>query len=318
MFEFIINDEKKETPLKKLIKKSPSNTLFTLKNINKIEIDKKYVTDELLFSFDDNEEVKDITSKIENLRLSTLKTYPHDKISIKNMNINLYINMKDTINKLSLPESTNISCWNDTEPFSTKPYGIPIKYNQSYIMIKSGEYMNYQYLTTEQRIKYQKTQENRDKLVFQLKELKKKSITDKIESEIYKIERKLNEQLVIREYYDTHGIFCSFGCMLCYIYSHRNNLLYKNSIPLLRQMIKDIYRAEGKILNKPIYASPNIKLLKKFGGPLTIEEYRNISKHVDHPTIIFFDTNQIKRNTKTEEKGLMCPVGSIFQQIEKE
>lgn len=320
MFTFEFEDEPEEK--KRSPKKSPNNTLFTLKNINRIEIDKKYVSDDLLYKFDDNEEIKTITSKIEHLQLSTIKSSPHEKIKIKNMNINIYVGMKDVMTKSSLPQMTTISCWNDSEPFQTQPFGIPVKYHQSYLMIKSGEYTNYQFLTTLQRIKYQETKCDKNKLLNELKELKKKPMNDKIESQIYKLERKINEQLVVQEYYDTHGIFCNFGCMLCYIYSHRNNLLYKNSIPLLRQMIKDQYKLEGKVLNKPLFASPNVKLLKKFGGPLSIEEYRDISKHVDHPTILFFDTNQVKRcennESNEEKKPLMRPVGSIFQQIEKE
>ena len=84
--------EKKETKRKTIESEEPptKKNKFTLKNINTIEIDKKYVSKDLLFNssnlFDDEEDTKTITSKIEKLQLSTLKVHPHDKIKIKGNN----------------------------------------------------------------------------------------------------------------------------------------------------------------------------------------------------------------------------------------
>ena len=123
-------------------------------------------------------------------------------------------------------------------------------------------------------------------------------------------------KLILNEYYDTDGIFCSIGCVLCYFYKNKENPLYKNSLPLIRQLVKDIcLRDNIPIPRKNVYSSPNVRMLKKNGGPLTIEEYRNISTHTDIPKIVFFDTNQIKKY-ETKSSSLMRPVGMIFEQTE--
>jgi hypothetical protein len=285
---------------KKIVKKKDEKK-FTLKNINTIEIDKKYISKDL-FNSDllEEEETKTITSKLEKLQLSTLKHHPNDKIKNKNViNSNIYISipMKDHETKNTVPKKTTIVCLNDQDPFTTEPFGLPIKYYPSILEFKSGEYINKQPITKSERIKYQETlkQEIKDKKILTGKE----------------------QKLIINEYYDTDGIFCSFGCMLCYFYKNSNNPLYKNSLSLIRQLIKDVCLRDGlPIPVRNIHSAPNVRLLRKNGGPLTIEEYRNISNHVDLPKIVFFDMNQVK---KTEQKTstLQKPVGLIFEQIER-
>jgi hypothetical protein len=302
--KFIVKDEDIEKNIlekeDKKLKIKKREDKFTLKNINTIEIDKKYISKDL-FNSDllEEEDTKTITSKLEKLQLSTLRHHPNDKIKNKNViNSNIYISipMKDYETKNNVPKKTTIVCLNDQEPFTTEPFGLPIRYYPSILEFKSGEYTNKQPITKVERIKYQE------------KNVDKKEIKGEKE-----------QKLIINEYYDTDGIFCSFGCMLCYFYKNSNNPLYKNSLPLIRQLIKDVCIRDGlPIPIRSIHSAPNIRLLRKNGGPLTIEEYRNISNHVDLPKIIFFDMNQVKKNETIDkkQKPLQKPIGLIFEQIE--
>jgi hypothetical protein len=334
--EIVFEDEEEEN-IEIKVKQPKKEFKFTLKNIDKIEIDKKYVPKELLYPkelLDETEDVNSLTSKIERLKLSTLSTHPHDKLKTKGiMNSNIYIIMKDISSKCNLPKKTNICCWNDTEPFNTEPLGMPIKYYPSTVVIKSGEYISFQPLSKLERIRYeekineQKKNEKEMKSKLKILNEKLKKVNgenkEKIKLEIHSVSRQMslyqNQELKINEYYDTVGIFCSYGCMLCYFYKNKNEPLYKNSLVLIRQMIKDKCKLEGKeIPTRRIYASDDTRLLKKFGGTLSIEEYRDISKHVDHPSVLFFNMNQVKiYERKEEKKSLQNPVGLIFEQVEK-
>jgi hypothetical protein len=71
------------------------------------------------------------------------------------------------------------------------------------------------------------------------------------------------------EYFETDGIFCSFPCAKSYIVDEKLNSRYKNSTTLLSLLYKKI---NNKIDEIPF--APSWKLLKKFGGELTITEFR--------------------------------------------
>ena len=70
--------------------------------------------------------------------------------------------------------------------------------------------------------------------------------------------------------YVTDCIFCSFECMQAWIYNHKHLRLYDNSTTLSLKLYKDM---TGNTVKKIIPAS-SIKVLKKFGGTGTIEEFR--------------------------------------------
>ena len=73
----------------------------------------------------------------------------------------------------------------------------------------------------------------------------------------------------IGDIFETEGIFCSFPCALRYIISQGKVALYKKSATLLALMYS---RFTGQISDIPKAAS--WKVLKPYGGHLTIEEYR--------------------------------------------
>ena len=71
------------------------------------------------------------------------------------------------------------------------------------------------------------------------------------------------------DFFETEGYFCSFPCCKAYILSQRNNAKYKDSASLLSLLLYTVYRRRDII---PI--APPWKLLKEYGGHLTIQEFR--------------------------------------------
>jgi hypothetical protein len=72
-----------------------------------------------------------------------------------------------------------------------------------------------------------------------------------------------------KDKYYVFGCFCSYNCALAYILKDDE---YK--IATRRSLVKMLY-AELYETDEPLCASPPKEILKKFGGPLTIEEYRD-------------------------------------------
>ena len=72
--------------------------------------------------------------------------------------------------------------------------------------------------------------------------------------------------------YYVFGCFCSFNCALAYNLNMVNDYRAQIRHSLIRKLYHSIFGC-----NDDIPVSPQKELLKKFGGPLTIEEFRNKS-----------------------------------------
>lgn len=92
-------------------------------------------------------------------------------------------------------------------------------------------------------------------------------------------------------YYETDGIFCSFNCCMAYILSVEihTNPLYRFSENLLMKMYNDFYDNNDRDSTPlEIIPAPHWRLLKEYGGTLTIGEFRetfNRICYVDHGLI---------------------------------
>lgn len=75
-------------------------------------------------------------------------------------------------------------------------------------------------------------------------------------------------------YFDTEGIFCSFNCMCSYLHENSNNINYKDSGALIYVMYKTIFGEYPIKMN--IRKALSWKLLKQYGGNLSIEEFRDM------------------------------------------
>jgi hypothetical protein len=149
------------------------------------------------------------------------------------------ITMLDYLLAESLPEKTDIHCFWCRHSFSTIPIGCPIKY------IPRQLEKNY------------------------FSEIHKENYTI-----LHNVSSKIpqeNKENHTENRYETDGIFCSFSCCLSFIYDNIKNPIYSQSQCLLGKLYTELYEAPPWDI-KP---APHWRLLKRYGGSMTIEEYRD-------------------------------------------
>jgi hypothetical protein len=100
----------------------------------------------------------------------------------------------------------------------------------------------------------------------------------------------------LKEEFNVKGCFCSFNCCLAYM---DNDSKYKKNRFLLSHMYK-IFTGESRLKPFDINPAPPRETLKKFGGFLSIEEYREFNEKInfkirEYP--IFYVPTQIKKTS---------------------
>ena len=101
-----------------------------------------------------------------------------------------------------------------------------------------------------------------------------------------------------KEYYITDGIFCSFNCCLAFIKDNWYNSMYSNSETLLNQIYNKLFNNTQKFLEAPSW-----RLLKDYGGGLTIQEFRQSFNKIEY----------IDNNDYLIEYPKCKPCGFIFE-----
>lgn len=158
--------------------------------------------------------------------------------------------MVDIISKEKIPDNTSIKCFWCKYNFDWKPVGCPLKYVNP-IIEKS-------YISHITKDKYY---------------MRENIIKSKLKNILEKTNELSNIDITAfpHDHYLTDGIFCSFNCTLSFIKDNIHDVSYKESYSLLHCMYYDLV---GKKIAK-IIPSPHWRLLKDFGGSMSIEEYRN-------------------------------------------
>jgi hypothetical protein len=82
--------------------------------------------------------------------------------------------------------------------------------------------------------------------------------------------------------FDCEGIFCSFNCCCAYLNEH-HEYRFKDSSILLLMMYRKLFQHYKTITS--IIPSPSWKLLKEYGGHLSIEDYRKSLQHIDYKSM---------------------------------
>jgi hypothetical protein len=275
-----------EMETKKEKKSKNGEKKFTLRNIDIDALNTQYIKSDFTTKFQNsllNEEIDYTTSKFKKLKLSDFDTQPNDKLIMDTIKINLY----HTDIKFHKGITVCLNC-NELD-FPGEPLSLPFKYYPSILRIRS------KIPETNQEIEYcvslTKTQrENYEK------------------REIEDTEGKV-EKLEIREYFDADGFFCRPGCLLRFYYNNRDKTIYKNSLSLIRMMFK--YMGMDKT-NLKSFSDP--RLLKKYGGPLTIDEYYKTI--TDDVNVKFIHNNQLFRaeENKKDKKSHISRVSKIFEE----
>ncbi len=83
--------------------------------------------------------------------------------------------------------------------------------------------------------------------------------------------------------FKAEGVFCSFNCMLSYT-SEYDNYKYKDSISLIHLLYQAVFPKKN-ILITDLKPAPSWKLLKPYGGELTIDEYRKSFQLISYKSL---------------------------------
>lgn len=159
-----------------------------------------------------------------------------------------YVTMRHFSTKDILPEFSNrLNCYWCKHPFSSRVLGCPIEYKCSMI------YKKY----------YSEITKNNYCLQESLTEKQNSLNKNCMENEEFHIDFMKNG------YYITDGIFCSFNCCVAFIEDNSNNSLYSKSLSLLNKLYFQLFEMEQRIV-----PAPNWRLLKSFGGTLSIQDFR--------------------------------------------
>lgn len=217
---------------------------FFLKGFSVEEIDKKYGL--CIISNIDKDviqvnrtNISDVMDKSEEKQVSF----------IDEKNDKCLITMLDVISKEQFPLQTDILCFWCKNSFTTRPLGCPIKFINNRIE-KS-------YISQITKDKY-----------FMKENITHRKLSDILEKKIE--HNHINIKTIEKEHYITDGIFCSFNCIMAFIIDHSHDSFYNESKMLTYTMYKQVV---GKNVTK-IKSAPHWRLLKSFGGPFTIEKFR--------------------------------------------
>ena len=82
--------------------------------------------------------------------------------------------------------------------------------------------------------------------------------------------------------FECEGVFCSFNCCVSYLNEH-TDYRFKDSSVMLLMMYRKITKC-GKTVTS-ILPSPSWKLLKEYGGHLSIEDYRKCIQQIDYKSM---------------------------------
>lgn len=179
------------------------------------------------------------------------------------------ITMIDSVNQRKLIGQTCFWCHH---PFETEPIGCPVKYHPRQVL--------------------KTCQSEITKEVYHLQQSapEKDPLYDTVEME--------------KPCYETDGIFCSFNCCRAFISDNQHKPLYKNSTTLLEKLYRDIFQTS---LEEGINPAPHWRMLKPYGGPLTIQEFRDSFLHYTYK-----DTNA---HLTTHPN--IIPQGKMYEQVFK-
>jgi hypothetical protein len=288
----------------KTTKRQTSRHVFTLKNVSTVKLDIKYgiLTKESLNSG---------LNLLDSATSSQLDiTVPPNRTPIAELSHITFVDEnknehKCTISMINFDSQKQYYCFWCKHPFMDSPIGCPIRHipnevvktyyseiSQETRIIKGTATKNeiiesknrfspsVAYIEINQSKQQQETkQESKQETKQEIKQQETKQEGNQEEENQEKLEQKSVEKKKytytltpsMGECFETDGIFCSFNCCKSFIMDNRKNPLYSQSISLLLKLYEHIHGTRSVT----IHSAPHWKMLKEFGGNLTISEFRN-------------------------------------------
>jgi len=235
---------------------------FILKNINPSLLDAKY-------NFLKQDNVKDgkcpdNKTRLLDLQLQTRQENNHFSfLDESKKDHQCVVTMKKYISNEVLPNNTMVHCFWCRHDFPYKPIGCPIQYIPHRMIKKYHSEITKDVYVLRENI-----------TMNQLEDLKSSNVDSSTSVDIQS-----------RDYYLMDGMFCSFNCCLSFIKNcDSKDPLYYNSETYLNKIYFDIFGNDSS----PLVPAPSWRLLKNYGGHMTIEEYRKNFYKVD-----YFDVDNI-------------------------
>ena len=263
-----------------------SKYVFTLKGINTEKIDQKYgitIVSNISQNIDQPLNTTTITELTELNKDTSI-----DIISFLDESKRLFqcnVSMIDFYNKNCIETLKGYICYWFRHQFSSKPIGCPINYVSSKV-VKSyhSEVSKDDYMIKENITRYK---------------------SEKIgETDLFMTKNKSHIAMHKDEYFVTDGLFCSFNCCKAFIKDNKHNNMYEQSDSLLIKLYKDM-NVDSNELSKiiKINPAPSWRMLKEYGGQLTIEEFR---EKFNKCTYDFYGTVNIQ--------SLFKPMGMLYEE----
>lgn len=258
--------------------------VFVLRNINPQYIDMKYnlvvykqesdARDGLAHKVaapttatDPDREKQERRTRITDLQVDENTDNPHFSfLDESKKDHQCVVTMKTFMFNEDLPTTTAVYCFWCRHPFHYRPIGCPIDFISDR-MTKSyhSEITKEKYMLRENVTKQQLND-----LVAELGEQQRNQ---------YTIEN--TYELQSRNYYLIDGLFCSFNCCLAFIQANKTNPLYLYSEAYLVKIYYDVF---GEHCG-PLHPAPSWRLLKNYGGHMTIDDYRKNFYKVEYQNV---------------------------------
>lgn len=225
--------------------------VFTLYNVNTELVDKKYgIT--ISSNITRNEQPPTNTTKLSELAseraTSQVISFLDESKRMRTCNVSM----------IDFSTGTDVDylrycCFWCRHQFNTKPIGCPTRYVSS------------------QAVKTYLSETSKD--IYTIKEnitvVKRHNLSECSDSRV---------TVNTREYYETDGVFCSFNCCKAFIKDNKHNRLYDQSDNLLMKMYNNMMGTRMIIIDR----ARHWRMLREYGGNLTIEEFRNGFNKIDY------------------------------------
>jgi len=233
---------------------------FVLRNIDPIEIDNKYsfyVSEKMTLMKEDVGVKKTDRTKIADLSTKTHDQQTFSYLDESKKEHQCILTMMNQEDHQYLPDKTLHRCFWCHHAFDVRPIGCPLQYiphriiKHYYSEITKDNYTLRENISTCQLTLHEK---------------------------MY-AENKMD--MTSRDFYMTDGMFCSFNCCLAFIMDQHADPIYTYSEQLLNTIYTDLFGKDAQ----PIVPAPSWRILKEYGGHLTIEEFRKNFYKVEYKDI---------------------------------
>ena len=251
--------------------------VFVLKNIKPHEIDERYNlvmykkvdahnnSGSSSDSDGENGETETGRTRITDLPLSDKEEMSHFSfLDESKKDHQCVVTMKSFLTNEDFPPSTILHCFWCRHSFHFRPIGCPIDFISDRMTKTYHSEITKDVYTLRENV----TTMQRDQVQVEVKEQQ--------DRDAYRI--KNDYKIQDRNYYLMDGLFCSFNCCLAFVKNNARNPLYVHSENYLTKIYFDIFGSNST----PLVPAPSWRLLKDYGGHMTIEEYRKNFYKVDY------------------------------------